>query len=355
MRVLKLGDRGKEVLDVQARLCGLGYNVGTDGVDGLFGPDTLAAALCFQQERGLLADGIVAENTWCEIVEAGYEAGERLLYLRIPPFRGDDVLDLQRSLNRLGFNSGPEDGIFGPATERAVLDFQKNAGMVMDGMVDDAVLRAMVKVTKNGEPHAVMAKIPDRNGGYTSGQGLADITVAIDPGHGGPDQGGVSPTGVREKDLNLKAALALAEALKTAGSKVMLTRDDDSAVPLYNRPETANNANADLFISIHHNGNSNTAVQGSAAYYFYRQGYYSEAGRMLAQHLVKELSSQLEVPAIPVLGRNYAVLRETKMTAVLVEPVFITAAKQSGTSGLEQIWQRESEAIFHGLEEYFAK
>ena len=117
MRTLKLGDRGKEVLDVQSRLSGLGYDVGTDGVDGLFGPDTQAAVLCFQQKIGLLVDGIVAENTWQELVEARYEPGERLLYLRIPPFRGADVLTLQRSLNRLGFNAGPEDAIFGAETE----------------------------------------------------------------------------------------------------------------------------------------------------------------------------------------------------------------------------------------------
>ena len=125
MKILKLGDRGKEVLDVQSRLCSLGYDVGTDGVDGYFGEDTQSAVLTFQQESGLVADGVVADNTWCELVEAGYKPGERLLYLRIPPFRGADVLTLQRSLNCLGFNAGPEDGILGELTETGGAGFSE--------------------------------------------------------------------------------------------------------------------------------------------------------------------------------------------------------------------------------------
>lgn len=352
MKILKLGDRGKEVLDVQSRLCSLGYDVGTDGVDGYFGEDTRAAILLFQQESGLIADGVVADNTWCELVEAGYKAGERLLYLRIPPFRGADVLVLQRSLNCLGFNAGPEDGIFGDLTERAVLDFQKNSGLVMDGMVDDSVLRIMAKVTKDGEPHSIEAKIPDRNGGHAAGRSLANLTVTIDPGHGGDESGAVAPSGVSEKEMNLMVALELAKALEGLGSKVVLTRKVDGTKALYERPAVANAAGADIFISIHHNFLPDGGAQAAAAYYFCRQGYFSEAGSLLAQHILDNLSRELGVPAIPALGRNYAVLRETRMTAVMVEPSFIDGP---GLAGLDpgELARRESEAILAGIREYF--
>ena len=353
MKILKLGDRGKEVLDVQSRLCSLGYDVGTDGVDGYFGEDTRSAVLFFQQASGLVADGIVADNTWCELVEAGYKTGERLLYLRIPPFRGADVLALQKSLNCLGFNAGPEDGIFGQLTERAVLDFQKNSGLVMDGMVDESVLRVMAKVTKDGEPHSGEAKIPDRNGGYSVGRSLNRLVVAIDPGHGGDDPGFAAVDQFwNEKELNLKTALLLAKALETMGSKVILTRSDDSMVPLYDRPAMANTAQADVFLSIHHNINGNDRAQGAIGYYFCRQGYFSEAGSILVQIMVDRLAAELKIPALPVLGRNYAVLRETEMTAVMVEPLFMTG---SGVADLnpETLARRESEAILAGLREYF--
>jgi len=352
VKILKVGDRGKEVLDVQSRLCSLGYDVGTDGVDGYFGEDTRTAILMFQQKSGLIADGIVADNTWCELVEAGYKPGERLLYLRIPPFRGADVLMLQRSLNCLGFNAGPEDGIFGDLTERAVLDFQKNSGLVMDGMVDDSVLGIMAKVTKDGEPHSTEAKIPDRHGGQAAGRTLAELTVTIDPGHGGDDDGAISPSGISEKDLNLMVALELARALEGLGSKVVLTRSDDSSLSLYERPSIANASGSDIFLSIHHNYLEEGEAQAAAAYFFSRQGYFSEAGSLLAQHIVDNISRELSVPAIPALGRNYAVLRETSMTAVLVEPSFISSSDLLKGEASE-IARRESEAILSGLRDYF--
>lgn len=353
MRLLKLGDRGKEVLDIQSRLSGLGYDVGTDGVDGLFGPDTRMAVLNFQQANGLLADGIVAENTWRELVEAGYQPGERLLYLRIPPFRGADVLFLQRSLNRLGFNSGPENGIFGAMTERAVLDFQRNAGLVLDGMVDESVLRAMAKVTKEEDGHFEEAKIPDRHGGYAGDRTLAELTVAIDPGNGGADHGAVVG-GVSEKDLNLAVALELARRLEAGGTRVVLTRSEDISVPLYRRPEIANQAGANIFVSIHHNESESADVQGAAAYYFCRQGYFSEAGSNLAGHIVDCIAAELGIPAIPAMGRNYAVLRETEMTAVLVEPLYMTHAGIQNELNQPEIAARIAGSIHDGLNEYFS-
>lgn len=340
-------------MDVQSRLRQLGYALGTDGVDGFFGEDTEAAVLLFQQNSGLVADGILAENTWCELVEARIEPGERLLYLRIPPFRGADVLMLQRSLNRLGFNAGPEDGIFGPITERAVLDFQRNAGLVMDGMVDESVLKEMARVTKDGEPHAVDGKIPDRNSGHPGGKSLNQLTVAIDPGHGGEDEGACSVAGLKEKDLNLAASLMLADALRKLGSEVVLIREEDIRIPLYERPAIANVGGADIFLSIHHGYGSSRLAEGAAGYYFCRQGYYSEAGRMLAGQIVGRLALELGVPEVPVMGRNYAILRETEMTAVMIEPSIITA-EDCVAASIEDYPDRVAEAIFLGLQEYFS-
>lgn len=342
------------MLDIQSRLRALGYDLGTDGVDGLFGEDTRDAVTIYQQRNGLLADGVVGENTWCELVESKYESGERLLYLRIPPFRGADVIKLQRSLNCLGFNAGPEDGIFKSMTERAVLDFQKNAGLIMDGMVDDSVLRVVDKVTKDGEPHDDDAKIPDRNGGYLGRRAISELTFAIDAGHGGDDTGVVNAEGIMEKDLNLKVARELSRLLEASGAQAINTRDGDQDVPLYERPAAVNMAGADVCISIHHNSSSSSSAQGAAAYYFCRQGYYSERGRMLAEHIVARLAERLGIPVLPVMGRNYTVLRETEMATVMVEPLFITAAGMRDRLAEKQLVSDEAEAIFEGLRDYFA-
>lgn len=353
MKILKVGDRGKEVLDIQSRLKSLGYGLGTDGVDGYFGDDTRQAVLEFQQDNGLVADGVIAENTWCELVESGYEAGERLLYLKIPPFRGADVLVLQRSMNCLGFNAGPEDGIFGAMTERAVLDFQRNSGLVIDGMIDDAVLKLVDRVTKDGEIHSAEAKIPDRNGGSPGDKTIDQCTLVIDAGHGGDDQGMVNSRGVMEKDINLAVANHLSQAMAAAGARVVMTRESDQNVPLYIRPATANTARADLFLSIHQNFNENPMAQGATAYFFSRKGYYSEAGQQLADLIVGSISAAVGVPALPAMGRNFAVLRETEMTSIMVEPVFISGSGLDAKVGDDDFARDVAEGIFEGLRHYF--
>ncbi len=198
MRDLSRGDRGKEVLDVQTRLRGQGFELGREGVDGFFGPHTEAAVLSFQQERGLLADGRVGANTWRELVESGYALGDRLLYLREPPFRGDDVLRLQVKLNLLGFNAGPERGVHDEEVERAVLDFQRNAGLPPDGIVGESTLRKLEAVRK-AESGREGKKIPERDRGYAAARSLTGQSVTIDPGHGGADLGCVSAAGARRE------------------------------------------------------------------------------------------------------------------------------------------------------------
>ena len=115
MRPVGRGDTGKRVVDIQTRLAALGYYLGNEGADGVFGPNTEKAIRAFQQGRLLCAGGMVEANTWTELVEAGYKPGERLLYLRVPYMRGDDVLSLQRRLDEMGFDCGPVDGIFSPS------------------------------------------------------------------------------------------------------------------------------------------------------------------------------------------------------------------------------------------------
>jgi N-acetylmuramoyl-L-alanine amidase len=83
MRALRKGDRGYAVVDLQTRLQALGLDLGNRGIDGVLGPKTELAVREFQQGIGILADGVVGEITWNEIVEAGYRAGGRI-YLYLP-------------------------------------------------------------------------------------------------------------------------------------------------------------------------------------------------------------------------------------------------------------------------------
>jgi N-acetylmuramoyl-L-alanine amidase len=77
--------------------------------------------------------------------------------------------------------------------------------------------------------------------------------VVIDPGHGGDQDGALSPAGVKEKDVVLQIARRLRPRLEQLGAKVVLTRTGDIAVPLTTRAAVANGLKADLFVSIHLN------------------------------------------------------------------------------------------------------
>ena len=135
MRIFRLGDAGPEVGDIQDRLVSLGVPIDDAERNGTFGASTDAAVRTFQGDRLLRIDGLVGPDTWGQLVEAGYQLGDRTLYLHSPMYRGDDVRALQRKLNALGFDAGREDGLFGANTNRAIREFQRNVGDEPDGIV----------------------------------------------------------------------------------------------------------------------------------------------------------------------------------------------------------------------------
>jgi N-acetylmuramoyl-L-alanine amidase len=93
--------------------------------------------------------------------------------------------------------------------------------------------------------------------------------IVIDPGHGGHDTGTIGPHGLMEKDLCLDVALKLGQEIeeKLPGAEVIYTRKDDTFIPLEQRTAIANEAKADLFISIHANSSHDQSARGVETYY----------------------------------------------------------------------------------------
>jgi N-acetylmuramoyl-L-alanine amidase len=354
MRPVGRGDSGKRVVDIQTRLAALGYFLGREGADGFFGPHTENAIRAFQQRRLLVSDGVVEDNSWTELVEAGYKPGDRLLYLRVPYMRGDDVLYLQQRLDELGFDCGPVDGIFSPALEVAVAEFQRNTGLNVDGIVGETTLDRLRLLNKIGQDgHA--GNIPDRMNGYVGRRSLPGLRVSIDPAHGGADAGHEGLAGLREKDLNLALGRRLAQLLREFGAEVLLLRDSDVSRPLYDRTEAANAWSPDIHICLHHSSNSSPKAQGTAAYYFANNVYQSRAGKRLAGYIVDAMSRDLERVDLFKHGRNYACLREVKPLAVMVEPGFLTHRTEALSLGDPEVITREARAICRGIEAYLAR
>ncbi|HET7841442.1 MAG TPA: N-acetylmuramoyl-L-alanine amidase, partial [Terriglobia bacterium] len=112
---------------------------------------------------------------------------------------------------------------------------------------------------------------PTRDGQHslTRALGLKIGRIVIDPGHGGRDTGTIGPHGLMEKDVCLDVALRLGKLIeeKLPGAEVVYTRKDDTYVSLEERTAIANQAHADLFISIHANSSNDPQARGIETYY----------------------------------------------------------------------------------------
>jgi N-acetylmuramoyl-L-alanine amidase len=318
-------------------------------MDGVFGSTTELAVKAFQQDMGILADGVVGEITWREIVEAGYKPGGRLLYLRHPPFRGIDVMELQRMLHDLGFDPGAVNGLFDERTTRALKEFQRNAGLVPDGVVDDGVFKTLkTYAAQTLGTH----QLPDKDGGYFL-DNLFSCTVVVDAAHGGQDKGYVCSSGLTEADLNMAVAGELAQILPAR--EVLLTRSADEEVSNSDRTYLVNSSGAKMVISIHHAHYKTPKASGTASFYFSRLGYQSHRGRMAATYVQRGVSRALETLDIGEFGRSYDILRETNIPAVVLEPLYLTNPRELEIASDPYYPATVAEAIAGALELYVSR
>jgi N-acetylmuramoyl-L-alanine amidase len=114
------------------------------------------------------------------------------------------------------------------------------------------------------------APMPSANAGksLTRALGLKVNRIVIDAGHGGHDDGTIGPNGVLEKDVVLDVALRLSRIVQERlGAEVILTRSDDTFIPLHERTAIANERKADLFLSIHANSSPAPEVAGTETFF----------------------------------------------------------------------------------------
>ena len=292
MRLYHSGDRGEPVRDIQRRLTGLGVHT---AVDGSYGSETLASVQSFQEARGLPADGIVGPETWRTLVDAGFRLGDRMLYRRSPMMRGDDVSRLQRSLGSLGFDAGKVDGIFGPDTLRAVLDFQHNRGMAEDGFAGREVVEELLLMSKATEKPGREA-VREHEWIESLPQPITGARIYVDP-----DRGEASTP-----DSTWTIGSHLSSDLKRSGARVLLSRSVDTSPNERFRAQRANRLDVQIVVSL---TVPHDAVE--AVFYFGTQLSTSDAGKAIAVHV----ATRLGIPALP---RAVPILKETRSPAVVI-------------------------------------
>jgi N-acetylmuramoyl-L-alanine amidase len=320
------------VVQIRALLAGLGL-VAPGGGD-TFDDEVDAAVRRFQQDRGISIDGIVGPITLRRLDEAHWSLGDRLLHHQARMMRGDDVADLQQRLSDLGFNPGRVDGIFGPLTDDALRDFQRNVGLGPDGRCGPATLQAFGRLSRSvvgGLPVALR----EHEALLRSGASLSGRVVIIDPGHGGTDAGATSVNGdgLTEAEVAFDVASRVEGRLTALGVSAFLShsRDVDAVIDEETRAEFANAAQADLVVSLHVGSCDSPSANGAATYYFGagRSGAHSAVGERLADLVQEELVARTDLLDGRTHPKTWELLRHTTMPAVRIEMGYLSNASDA--------------------------
>jgi N-acetylmuramoyl-L-alanine amidase len=180
---------------------------------------------------------------------------------------------------------------------------------------------------------------------------VAGLTFVLDPGHGGDEPGAISPTGIMEKDVNLKWAKMLASMLRNAGARVVLTREDDSTLSLKERVQIAQQARGHIFVMMHNNSvgeGADPMMRGTSTY------YTQPHSQDLAWTVYPKLR-QIGLAGFGKIYSTYFITRQTDMLYFLVEGAFMSNPEDEMLLMNDSFVEQMAKAVFDGLEEFLRK
>ena len=326
MQPLSRGAVGSAVAEVRRMLASIGLLDNSDAEHAeLFDEATELAVRHFQQRRGISVDGAVGKETYEALTGAHWRLGDRVLAHEADLLTGDDVAELQTKLLELGYHVARADGVFGLATAEALRRFQREYGMVPDGICGPATLRALRQLGRRvvgGRPLLLrdMVAVAD------AGPSLLGKRIVLDAGHGGDDSGIVAD-GVAESALVWDLASRLEGRLSALGVQTWFTRGPSNGATDEQRAALANDVGADLVLSLHIDGSPSPLANGIAAYYYGAGESSSTIGERLADLALRELVARTGMGNNRVHGKTWTLLRHTKMPAVRVEVGYLTSAE----------------------------
>lgn len=185
-------------------------------------------------------------------------------------------------------------------------------------------------------------------------------TIVIDAGHGGRDDGCTGVSGTKESSINLAISRSLKTFLEALGIKVIMTRYDSNGLydsnatnykqsDMEHRIEIIEKAKADMVISIHQNSFADSTQKGAQA--FYQEG--DDRSRIFAESVQSQLISQLDDARNEANFGDYYLLKECKVSAVLIECGYLTNAEEEAKLNTTEYQNRVAYAIMCGVVKYF--
>lgn len=182
---------------------------------------------------------------------------------------------------------------------------------------------------------------------HPANNGFKGLTVGLDAGHGGEYPGAISPSGLKEKDINLEIVLKLRDMLEKAGAKVVLTRNSDTGPSMTERKQIWKDANVDIAVSVHNNsGGSALSAPGTAA--LYKHAFDRALALSIARRLV-----DLNVNFFGLVGNfNFSLNGPTEYPNMLVEGLFMSSLEEEALLADPDFRTRMARQIFLGLEDY---
>ena len=179
---------------------------------------------------------------------------------------------------------------------------------------------------------------------------LKNITITLDPGHGGNESGATGCCGHKEKDINLAIAKFLRAELHKRGAKVVMTRSDDRYTGLRERVDIANENDSMFLISIHGNsvgdGADPNKHRGTSIYFYYNQA------KLLAANILIEMNKQLETRNDNIRRGSLALVRNTNALSILIEVAYLINPEDNAMLIDEQFQKRCAKAIADGIEKF---
>jgi N-acetylmuramoyl-L-alanine amidase len=178
---------------------------------------------------------------------------------------------------------------------------------------------------------------------------LSDITVALDAGHGGGNDGAWGSTGLLEKNVNLQIVLKLKKVLEKRGAKVILTRSDDSEIPTINRWVSLVPQNPDILLSIHNNsiGNSDPLESKGVSTYYKYIGFRPLSLCMYKELLKSGLSENGNTGSF-----NFTLNSPTEFVNALLEVAFMSNPEDEMKLMDDKFLDKIVDHVIAGLEDF---